>query len=485
MAQLRFSDIDFGFASAETEGAQRPALLLEGFLDLRGVRDKVLRGPDFLCLGYKGSGKSAISEHLRLVAETQSDLFVRRMFLADFPFSDFANILRGSQDVKSRYPATWQWLLFLQILDSLASDQGATSTDPASFANTIETLKRYALLPTPSLHEIVLKSSERGFRISLANTIEGAAKGTLAATADLNFLTFVEILRRSALSIRSDSTHLLVIDGLDDILLREPVQYEALASLVVEVSRLNAALREGGTPAKIVLLCRSDIYDRLPGPNLNKFRQDSAVELHWYSDPAHPERSELVALANAKARVSDNRLGDVFNAFLPLTVKVGTRETPVRTFLLDRTRHLPRDFLQLLKAIQTASDRHKGRLTWEMMNAGTRLYSQRYFVAEIRDELAGHFTVDERDAGLNAIAKLAAPRFKAKDLEKAIDPTASLDVDRFLAALYDCGAIGTEDAGIYTYRYRNPHVPFDNQSTIVLHRALAPALNIGPLRAHS
>jgi hypothetical protein len=163
MAQLRFSDIDFGFASAETEGAQRPALLLEGFLDLRGVRDKVLRGPDFLCLGYKGSGKSAISEHLRLVAETQSDLFVRRMFLADFPFSDFANILRGSQDVKSRYPATWQWLLFPQTLNSLAPDQGATSTYPASFANTIETLKRYALLPTPSLHEIVLKSSERGF----------------------------------------------------------------------------------------------------------------------------------------------------------------------------------------------------------------------------------------------------------------------------------------------------------------------------------
>jgi len=99
MARLRYSDIDFGFASAEKESAERPDLLTTGFLDVDGIREKILSGSHFLCLGYKGSGKSALSEHLRLTADSQSDFFVRRVFLDDFPFVDFGNVLRGSQDV--------------------------------------------------------------------------------------------------------------------------------------------------------------------------------------------------------------------------------------------------------------------------------------------------------------------------------------------------------------------------------------------------
>src|SRR5512132_3650006 len=243
MTTNRFADIDFGFASAEREGAEHPALLLQGFFDIGGVREKVVSGGEFLFLGYKGPGKSAISEHLRLVAEGDSQLFVRRMFLADFPFADFGNILRGSQDVQSRYPATWSWLLFLQIIDSLASDEGARHEDPGAFGDTAALLRRYGLLPTPTLHKIVLKPSERSFRISLAKTLEGATGGTRSATADINFLSFVETLRRLATGTGSSSRHLLIIDGLDDILLREPIQYEALAALVVEVARLNAALQ--------------------------------------------------------------------------------------------------------------------------------------------------------------------------------------------------------------------------------------------------
>src|SRR5689334_1927335 len=103
MARTRFSDIDFGFTSAEKEGAENPALLREGFFDVGGVRDQALRGSQFLFLGYKGSGKSAISEHLRLIADADSSLFVHPMVLADFPFTDFGKVLRGSDDTKSRY----------------------------------------------------------------------------------------------------------------------------------------------------------------------------------------------------------------------------------------------------------------------------------------------------------------------------------------------------------------------------------------------
>lgn len=53
------------WASAEQEGAADPNLLLDGFFDLGGLVQEATAGHRFLFLGYKGSGKSAISEELR------------------------------------------------------------------------------------------------------------------------------------------------------------------------------------------------------------------------------------------------------------------------------------------------------------------------------------------------------------------------------------------------------------------------------------
>ena len=470
-----FAEIDLGFSSAETESAESPTLLTKGFFDAGGVREKILQGSEFLCLGYKGSGKSAISEHLRLVADGRSDLFVRRLFLADFPFVDFGHILRGSQDVSARYPSTWSWLLYLQLLASFTGDEGASSTDPQALEKTVTVLRRYSFIPTPGLHEIVLRTSEKGFRLSLARTVEGAIKGSRASTADLNFLTFVETLRMVAASVRSNSRHLLIIDGLDDVLLREPIQYDALAALVVEVARTNAALKESNAPGKVVVLCRTDIYDRLPGPNLNKIRQDSSIQLEWFGDPQQLERSGLIAVANTKARVSDPKLMDLIDAYLPSRVQ----DQPIRKYLLDRTRHLPRDFLQLLKAIQVVAGNRRGRISELPVIAGARNYSRDYLLPEIRDEVAGHFVSEERQAGFDALARLADARFTAHDFATTAQEDAPPDFDplRFLKTLYDCGAVGNLSRGMYSFRYRNPHVPLKPDSRVILHRGLAPALS--------
>ena len=73
---IHFRDIPLGHASAELEGAYNPDLIVKGFLDPWSVLDKAKSGPEFLFLGYKGSGKSAIGEHLRLTATDDYSLFL-------------------------------------------------------------------------------------------------------------------------------------------------------------------------------------------------------------------------------------------------------------------------------------------------------------------------------------------------------------------------------------------------------------------------
>lgn len=405
-----FADFDFGYATAEVESAANPALLLEGYLDLHDVEAEVLRGLKFLFLGYKGAGKSAIGEHLRLRAGQQATLFVDRVFLADFPFAEFGQIIQGPSQGPARYPAAWSWLIALRLMGLAAADVGATSADDKDFTRSVELLERIGLMPTPSVQEIVRKSSSRSFKASLPKVVETDFGRQIEGQGTVGVGTLVEVLKRILTRFESQSKHFLVIDGLDDILLEGKVQYESLAALVLEASRLNLAFREARAPFKVVVLCRTDIYERLPGPNKNKIRQDSAVHLDWYHDPSHPDRSALVALANMKARVTYADIKDVMLEYLPGLITNGprTRALDTRKFLLNHTRHTPRDLLQLLKQIQIFAPKEPRTLTVEQVRSGVRSYSVNYFLPEIKDELVGHISIEQIDAGFTVLGTCQA-----------------------------------------------------------------------------
>src|ERR1700730_3392269 len=81
--QVRLRDITFGFASADFEATHDPDLLLSGFVDHMQLVDKAKNGRKFLFLGYKGSGKSALGEHLKLLAQSDPQMFVQFVNIAD------------------------------------------------------------------------------------------------------------------------------------------------------------------------------------------------------------------------------------------------------------------------------------------------------------------------------------------------------------------------------------------------------------------
>src|SRR5665213_1062218 len=126
MPKIAFRQIRFGKTSAEKESLEFPKLLTEGFFDPGTFIDAAKSRGSFLFLGYKGSGKSAIGEHLRLTAETQPNFFVRYISLGDFPYTSFSKIVKGDFEPEAKYPDAWSWLLLLQIIEQLAEDQGSS-----------------------------------------------------------------------------------------------------------------------------------------------------------------------------------------------------------------------------------------------------------------------------------------------------------------------------------------------------------------------
>src|ERR1019366_6311772 len=208
--RLRLRDYSFGFASADFEASHDPNLLLRGFVDPMNLVGEAKDGRRWLFLGYKGSGKSALGEHLRLVAEDDPNSFVRFVNIADVSFSTFSQILKGQLEPEARYPTVWSWLLLLFLFDSFSDDQGSNLAREDDLYLAIEGLKELGLLPRPKLNEAVTATSDKSFSLKLTTVLGGIEAGfkTSKTQGDLPF--FADRLRLIARRFSTESKHLLV-----------------------------------------------------------------------------------------------------------------------------------------------------------------------------------------------------------------------------------------------------------------------------------
>jgi hypothetical protein len=477
-------NIVFGKASAERESAENPDLLTKGFLDPFHLAHEARDGSKFLFLGYKGSGKSAIGEHLKLTADSDSQLFVSHLSLADFPFTPFSKLIEADSEPESKYPSAWSWLLLLQLLTSFSEDQGSNVHCDDELFYAFESLKEAGLIPSPNFNHLVNTSTKTSASMKLAGVGAVFEKAYNGSSIDIPF--FVVRLKLLAQRYKSSSRHLLILDGLDDILTQRGPQYESLAALIYEADRLNIMFTRDAIPAKIIILCRTDLFERLPNANKNKIRQDSAVHLDWYHDPRTPERSRLIELVNHRSSISFGYPLDIFKDFLPERVyrPKDLLGQDTRRILLDLTRHTPRDMISLMNHIQKFYTR--GRLSHDQLLSGARSYSVDYFVPEIKDELAGYFPPEDIDKTMVLLGALRKRDFTFSELaEQARVTKGSETVNLDLAAklLFDCSAIGNVDVWpggttYYTFKYRNRNSVLNLARRLILHKGMWKALNL-------
>jgi hypothetical protein len=291
---FRYDEINFGKVSAEQESIDNPELIEKGFLDPKGIVPSLINSHSYLVLGFKGSGKSAIAQKLRIESNINPTVLTTIAHLSDFPFNSFSKIIPGNEELEAKLPATWSWILLLYIIGSFTKDQGSPSQYDILFNRAVFSLTRLGLLPPDDLNTIVVKSSKNSFKVGIPKFLEFAFEDkSIPQESDLQFRRLVDHLKALVSSFKTPNKHYLIIDGLDDILLSKEIQYQSLAALIYETNRLNISFAQSCVPAKIILLCRIDLFERLPGPNKNKIRQDSAYELNWYHDPRNPRESLL------------------------------------------------------------------------------------------------------------------------------------------------------------------------------------------------
>jgi len=476
--QLRLKDFDFGYASADAEASDRPDLLLRGYFDHSGIIQEALHGKKFLFLGYKGSGKSALGEHLVLGAKNKPELFIRMVNIADISFRSFSQIFQKDAEPEARYPTSWSWLFLLQFLASFARDKGSNVQAIDDLWLAIEVLEEAGLLPDPELAKNVRDTLEMNFKVKLAGIVELGRKQSTRQGSDLPF--FVERLKLVIQKFESPNKHIIIVDGFDDLLRRRSLQYDALGALIFEANRLNSFFSRSSIPAKLILLCRTDLFERLPGPNNNKIRQDYAITLEWHHGANDARVSPLLRLINHRASLRTNMPVDIVSQFLPPMIQ----GLEARKQLLLCTRLVPRDMVMLFKKLQEYSG-DEPMAPGQVFDA-LAAYSNGYFVQEIRDELDGQVDGDEIGRAFrlfSSVRKRVVGLAELQARSRQLLYPSTFNIKQILLLLFECSAVGNSratkpDWRNSVFKFNNPYSTFDEGQLIVFHQALWEGLDL-------
>jgi len=473
---MKFDDITFGFSSAESEFSEDSILLRDGFFNRYNYLNELTKGNKYLILGPKGSGKSAIAWNI----ESQKDelnSYVTIDNLQDFYYKKFGEFITGSEPDK-RNNENWNILLLLRIIDSLKQDKSCKFNGKISFNSVIKSLEENGLLGN-NLSEIMRRVDKNEFKVNFAKFLK-ISKSSEKETKPADINDFVDYVSNFVNNVSSDSYHYLIIDGLDDYKLKDKKTrskyYDVIGSLIITSERLNFQFKRNDVKAKIIIICRSDIFEHIHRSDLNKIIQDKTVHLDWYN--SNPEYSDLYKLVNLRANLSTGQNYDVFDEFFPNNFN----NKPMRKYLLQYTRHRPRDIIQLMNYIKQNSQGN-GILTHDEIRSGINDYSRLYFKSEIKDELAHFLDDDQIPLVFNLVGAMERTKFHLNEVEviqRKDERFESLNLTETFRILYRCSAIGNfhKRSGRFSWKYQMPDSELQNDQFVVVHNGLHYALNL-------
>lgn len=494
-ARPKFRDLYFGKSDSKNELSDDRDDFIKSFVDLNRITEDVIAGDKTLVLGPKGTGKSALAWYLE-ASQQDNDYVCAVQDASHLPLADIPRLQTGQAAGAERTVAAWRFILLCNYLTLLLKDQACIVPNRNEVVRVTRLLREYGFMGDTS-GRAILDISTTTIEIPIPKV------GTIyrrESQATLNIYSLLPYLEDWACNARSANRHMLLLDGLDSIFLNDEKYDESLASLVQAAYSINQRLAHVGATGSIILLLRHDVFNRvsLVLPDSQKMRDDFAAELDWrVLSGAAGSKAPLLKLVNEKAAQA---LGvekvDVLSYF-PKSIQLGgTNGTGSRLmdplqYLLNLTRHTPRDLLRLFDEIRKveASDMFPDsvrELSQEVIREGTLRYSTRYFTGAILNEFAGYENgPEEAKKALVALQGLSRQTFDrttfAVQLASAGEANPEI-ADRLLRLLFFAGAIGNfvlVPGGSYLrFYHRRDDAEVYLKGNFVLHNALCHAWNI-------
>lgn len=477
-----FEKINFKYTDATEERVYAPEIIEACYVDIENILVRINDPSNFIVIGTKGAGKSALASKLQISSSPQWNKFASTDDLEQFEFSLLEKT--GGEKGKTIGGAisVWQLLLLIRILSLLLQDE-QFKNDNGGVEALGSALQRHGLSPSSSIVSIVQQTSRRGAFFTF-KTIYAELRGenTNDTTTKLKDPAAVlESLKELIGECKpSSSSFRFVIDGLDHPLKDGRSTAAYLGDLINAARSVNLYFASLKVDAKIIVLIRDEVLALIPDPNLAKRLNDNGISLKWYDNTRAPLETSLLKVIEKRAHAAGytETINELWNSWF--SHYIDSREST--GFILDNTRFLPRDLISFFRELQKISIMPPFQRKQVLAALGN--YSE-WFLQELSDGLVG-FVVEEIRTELPAIISELGRRFTFEQFATKLKEHGLSEKqlpEEIAKDMFNASWVGNvwkteEGTDRYSFKHRKRNATFNRNRDMLVHNGLWKALNL-------
>lgn len=451
------------------------------FYNVKEVSD-ISEGKKIFVIGRKGSGKTAIAQHICAIKNTTT--FTDKLSFKNFPF----NILYSLQNNKeytspNQYISIWKYLIYSYICKKMISNENI-DTD---IRTKLESLYGECEV-TVKLNKLIEKWTSKSFGAEILGV--GFSYEREKQVKELTWIDTIEILENVILQYCDTSKYFIVFDELDEdykdfTTKEEETQYKSmLISLFKAIQDIKSIFASTEKQILPVVFLRSDIYDQLKDSDKNKW-SESIIYLEWDRDQIQNMLSHRLSVAFG---IPDENFNTVWHKiFSKDKVKMGhrqDREMDIYTYIERSTEMRPRDFIQYVKECAIIARKQSEHIITPNIVTDVDDRFSDYLKRETVDEI--YAVLPEVNEILDLLSTIRKQTFKfsvfEQEYQKLVERSTikQRDVRNILLILFDAGVIGNKPAmktkALFRFSKNSPR--FNYKETMMIHRGLYKALQI-------
>lgn len=446
---------------------------------------EILQGKKNYVIGRKGTGKTAISEHITTIGTGKEGIFTEKLSFKNFPFNELYELNDTKYTLPNQYITLWKYLIYSFVCRLMLKNTKIKSDVRESLSLS------YSIDPITRLPRIVQTWTNTDFEV-----LEIGNKGMSKAKSAISWIERVNILEDIILEHLDDSNYYIIFDELDedyrDIKNKEQAlpYNNLLTSLFKAVQDIRNTFKPIGKKLIPIIFLRDDIYAIIKDPDKNKW-SDLKIDIDW--DEAKIKK--LLAFRITRAKEESAKSEEILtfkdawsHIFEDKPVPMGNRalnEMPIFDYIARSTHLRPRDFVKYLQACaKEAIDTEKNIITPYIVKRVDKAFSN-YLKAEIEDEIQA--ILPEISNIFQVISQLGKQQFRVDEFEYLYKEylrhgtIKEPDINLVLRTLYDFGVIGNQPRNNKVqpvFRYKNREARINMFEALAIHRGLYKSLQI-------
>lgn len=441
--------------------------------------DRLSNGKKLYVVGRKGTGKTAICEHL--ISIDRESYFSQKITFKNFPFNILYELSDSEYTQPNQYITIWKYLIYSvvcnMLIDNPRVDRKTRKNLRNVFKQDIKDILPRAITDWTSF-KFDLKILGSGVGIGASKT------ETDNKVADIS--RGVEYLESLIRAQSDSSTYMILFDELDEDYkptgIKKDNRYiSLLTSLFKAVQDIRSVL--GNYRVLPVVFLRNDIYNIIQDSDKNKW-SDYKIELDWNQDSL----KNLLAFRISRSFPSNNEILPFLQAwglaFTQEDILLDGTFLSIFSYIKECTHNRPRDFIKYIQiCAESALEKGSSRISSSIVQASEKAFSN-YLRAEIEDEAYG--VIPEIKQILNLFTKLRSRNIEVSEFRKIYqselekENITERDYRYVLEILFSFSAIGniSGQSGQAIFLYENKESRLNLNEDICVHRGLLKSLQI-------